>query len=62
VNAIMRATNRKLAVEYGPRREGDPAALVADVSRIKKTLAWKPQFDNLETIIRHEYEWVRTRV
>ncbi|MBI5469839.1 UDP-glucose 4-epimerase GalE [Candidatus Kaiserbacteria bacterium] len=59
VNAVMRATNRKLTVEYGPRREGDPAALVADVSRIKKTLAWKPQYDNLETIIRHEYEWVR---
>ena len=62
VNAVMRATNRKLTVEYGPRREGDPAALVADVSRIKKTLAWKPQFDNLETIIRHEYDWVRTKV
>ncbi len=35
---------------YGPRREGDPPALVADISRIAADLGWRPT-RSLETMI-----------
>jgi len=30
---------------------------VADISRIRATLDWTPQFDDLETIARHALAW-----
>ncbi len=41
------------------RRPGDPAILVADVSRIRATLDWRPQFDDLDTIVTHALAWER---
>lgn len=39
------------------RRPGDPPALIADASRIKKELDWKPKYDDLEYIIKTAWEW-----
>ena len=39
------------------RRGGDPAQLVADVSKAQKELAWKPLYSNIETIIDSAYKW-----
>ncbi len=39
------------------RRAGDPAELVADISKIKKILGWKPVHSDLETIIRTAWVW-----
>jgi UDP-glucose 4-epimerase len=30
---------------------------VADVSRIRSTLDWRPQFDTLDTIVAHALAW-----
>jgi UDP-glucose 4-epimerase len=38
---------------------GDPAALVADVARIRSTLDWRPQFEDLDTIVAHALAWER---
>ncbi|MEG3438742.1 UDP-glucose 4-epimerase GalE [Pannus brasiliensis CCIBt3594] len=43
-------------VEEG-RRPGDPACVIADSTRIRELLAWRPRFDNLETIVRTTLEW-----
>jgi UDP-glucose 4-epimerase len=45
------------AVEIAPRREGDPASLVSDNTKIKKVLQWEPKFDNLEYICQTALEW-----
>jgi UDP-glucose-4-epimerase GalE len=42
---------------FGPRRAGDPVALVADVSHIKATLDWTPEYSDLPTIIRTAAKW-----
>ena len=34
-------------------------ALVADVSRIRSTLDWRPQFEDLDTIVAHALAWER---
>jgi UDP-glucose 4-epimerase len=37
--------------QTGPRREGDPAVLVADSGKLQATLGWKPHYDTVEAMI-----------
>jgi UDP-glucose 4-epimerase len=53
IDAVRRASGRNFAVQYAPRRPGDIMTMVADTSRIRNVLDWKPQYDNLETIAAH---------
>lgn len=39
------------------RRPGDPARLVADATRAKNELSWKPQYDDLNQIIKTAWNW-----
>lgn len=57
VEAVSKVTGKELPTEYGPRREGDPAALVADSSRAREILAWTPERSDLETMIGSAWEW-----
>ena len=57
--AVKRVSGRDFPVEVTGRRAGDPAALVADVERIRRTLDWQPQFDDLDTIVGHALAWER---
>jgi UDP-glucose 4-epimerase len=50
-------TRRKIAVANAPRREGDPARLVADATLARKQLGWQPQYPDLATIIEHAWKW-----
>ena len=49
-------TGRKIKVEMNPRREGDPAVLVADNSKAKEILGWTPR-KTLQQSIFTAYEW-----
>jgi UDP-glucose 4-epimerase len=40
-----------------PRREGDPARLVASSEKIRRELGWKPQHDNLREIMESAWDW-----
>ena len=57
INSVKRVSGRDFPVELRGRRAGDPAALVADVGRIRATLDWRPQYDDLDTIVRHALAW-----
>ena len=57
IGAIERITRRKLPVQMVGRRPGDPVSLVADVSRIRSSLDWSPQFEDLDTIVSHALAW-----
>jgi UDP-glucose 4-epimerase len=43
-------------VAYADRRDGDPAMLVADISKAKNMLDWVPQY-NIKDIIQHAWNW-----
>jgi UDP-glucose 4-epimerase len=58
VQAVGRVAGKELDYSFGPRREGDPAELVADSSRIKSELGWQPKL-GLEDMIQHELQWVK---
>jgi len=57
IEAVRRVAGRNFAVQYALRRPGDIMAMVADTSRIRATLDWTPQYDDLETIAAHALAW-----
>ncbi len=57
IDAARTVTGRNITVVNAPRREGDPARLVADSRLAKKQLGWKPQHADLETIIEHAWKF-----
>jgi UDP-glucose 4-epimerase len=61
IESVRRVTGRPIAVEECPRREGDPAVLVAGSEKIKQELGWRPQFADLDEIIASAWEWHQRR-
>ena len=59
LDAVDRVTNMTIQRRYEGRRAGDPAALVADNSAILATLPWRPQRDDLDTIVKDALAWER---
>jgi UDP-glucose 4-epimerase len=59
IDSVRRASGRDFAVQISGRRAGDPAAVVANVDRIRAALDWRPQFQDLDTIVAHAYAWER---
>ncbi len=59
VEVVKRVSGVDFAVEIGPRRAGDPAAIVAKADRIRETLGWVPKHDNLELIVDQALRWER---
>ncbi|BEV08093.1 UDP-glucose 4-epimerase GalE [Methylophilus sp. DW102] len=57
IDAVQMVSTKKVTVVNGPRREGDPARLVADSARARKILSWAPKFTDLETIVAHAWQW-----
>jgi UDP-glucose 4-epimerase len=48
-----------MPVVMSARRPGDPAAIVARADRIRSELGWRPQYDDLATIVSHALAWER---
>ncbi|HEX3709197.1 MAG TPA: UDP-glucose 4-epimerase GalE [Pseudolabrys sp.] len=57
IAAVRRASGHDFPIAVAGRRAGDPAALVANVDRIRATLDWRPQYANLDTIVAHAFAW-----
>lgn len=59
IDAVRRAVGHDFPTHMGPRRAGDPASVVANASRIRQRLGWRPRFDSLDTIVEHTLAWER---
>lgn len=57
IEVAKKITDREIKVEIAPRRDGDPATLIASSSKAKNELGWKPQYDSLECIIETAWNW-----
>ena len=60
VAAAQRVTGRKVPVRTGPRRPGDPPALVANAAAARRDLGWKPRYRDLEAIIATAWRWFQS--
>ncbi len=61
IDAAEKVSGRKCPVEYAPRRPGDPAKLFADNRKAQEILGWKPQYTDIEDIIRTAWNWETRR-
>lgn len=57
IETARRVTGHPIPAQVGPRRAGDPAVLVASSEGIIEKLGWKPEYPDLETIIRTAWDW-----
>lgn len=59
VNEVLKTAEKvvghKIDAVVGPRREGDAPVLVASSEKAQRELGWKPQYADLETMIRHAW-------
>ena len=56
IEMCKKVTGRDFEVKVDERREGDPARLIADSSKIQNKLGWTPQYD-LEKIVESAWMW-----
>ena len=59
VDTVSKVVGHRVPTREAPRRLGDAAELVADSSKIKGALSWKPGHDDLEEIVTAAYAWER---
>ena len=57
IEAARRVTGAKIEFERAPRRDGDPAVLVAASGKAGDTLGWKPQYTRIEEIVASAWRW-----
>jgi UDP-glucose 4-epimerase len=57
IDTVRKVTGQAFPAEESPRRPGDPAVLVASSEKIKRELGWKPEYTDLESIVRSAWNW-----
>ena len=57
IQAVERASHRRIPVRAAPRRAGDVPILVADTARAMAALEWSPRCSELETIVETALNW-----
>lgn len=59
LTSAARVTGRKIPIEYGPRRQGDPAILFANAQKIQTELGWSARHVELDEIVESAWNWFR---
>jgi UDP-glucose 4-epimerase len=57
IETVKRVAGRDFPVAYGPRRAGDPSAIVASPALIMSRLGWRPRYDDLDVIAASALAW-----
>jgi len=57
IGMAERVTGRKVPVQMGERRPGDPPVLIGDAGKMVGDLGWRPEYAELENIVRTAWVW-----
>ena len=57
IAACEKAVGTEIPFTIGPRREGDPATLVASAQKARDELDWNPQFGAIDEIAQSAWNW-----
>ena len=57
IEAARKVTSHPIPMQIAPRRDGDPAVLIASSCKAKKVLGWKPIRENIEVMIKDAWTW-----
>ncbi|MDH5178757.1 MAG: UDP-glucose 4-epimerase GalE [Gammaproteobacteria bacterium] len=61
LDMVQKVNGAQLNIREEARRAGDPPTLIAGADRIQQLLDWKPQYDDLEFIVKTSLDWERKR-
>ena len=59
VKTVKQVSGIDFRVDEGPRRAGDPASITATGEKIRKTLGWVPEHDDLKEMVSTALDWER---
>ncbi len=62
IDCARSVTGAEFKVVDAPRREGDPARLIADSTLARQVLGWEPKYSDLKTIVKHAWAWEQKRL
>jgi UDP-glucose 4-epimerase len=57
IAAARRVTNQPIPIRIEQPRAGDPSHLVADATKAREALKWKPDYPDVASIISSAWEW-----
>lgn len=57
LSAIEQLSGKAIRREIGPRRPGDPPALIASAAKARDVLGWTPSLSGLDDIVRTASQW-----
>ncbi|MCI0378343.1 MAG: UDP-glucose 4-epimerase GalE [Gemmataceae bacterium] len=57
IQAVEEVSGKKVPVKEGPRRAGDPPALVASSDKVQKELGWRPKYTDIKAIVQSAWNW-----
>ena len=57
LDSVKRVSGVDFEVRMAERRPGDPPQIVAASDLLRSTLNWQPDYDDLDTIVRHALDW-----
>ena len=60
IDTARAVTGRPVPAVDSPRRQGDPAVLVASSDKIRQELGWQPRHPDLRDIVQSAWDWHRT--
>ncbi|QNQ82709.1 UDP-glucose 4-epimerase GalE [Lactobacillus sp. PV037] len=60
LESAKKVTGIDIPYKIGPRRGGDPDSLVADSTKARTILGWKPKHENVDEVIATAWKWHQT--
>jgi UDP-glucose 4-epimerase len=61
IDTAKQVTGKEIPIEECPRRVGDPAVLIGSSDKARQMLGWKPQYADLNAIVKHAWNWHQAR-
>jgi len=62
IDKVKEITDKDIEIIEINRRSGDPEILIADSTKIRNELGWKPEQSDIETIIKTAWEWHKNEI
>jgi UDP-glucose-4-epimerase GalE len=59
IRTAEEVTGKRVPVQEGPRRPGDPPVLVASADKARRELGWRPRYTELRPILETAWHWHR---
>lgn len=59
IDSVKKVTGKNFVVTLSNRRAGDPPVLVGSSEKAKDVLGWKPNFSDIDVIVKHAVEWYK---